>query len=61
MFAFIFMDLNMPILDGMRATQRLRVFHENGLIDLSNTKIYMHSAIQDQVNDEHNVFDGVRK
>ena len=36
----------MPVMDGLAATKTLRQLHDNKIIDLSKTKIYMHSAIQ---------------
>jgi CheY-like chemotaxis protein len=39
------MDVNMPVIDGIEATKRLRTIHEQGAINLAGTKIYMHSAI----------------
>ena len=39
----------MPVMDGVSATRRLRELHTRGQIDLTKTKIYMHSAIQETV------------
>ena len=39
------MDINMPIKNGIEATKTLRQLNAAKKIDLSNTKIYMHSAI----------------
>eukprot|EP00347_Sterkiella_histriomuscorum_P001811 403370585 len=61
MYKFIFMDLNMPVLDGMRATASLRKLHDQRMIDLSETKIFMHSAIESTVKDEQKLFDGILK
>lgn len=35
----------MPVMNGVKATLALRKLHEDKIIDLSNTLIYMHSAI----------------
>lgn len=55
------MDLNMPVMDGMRSASTLRLLHEKGVIDLVGTKIIMHSAIQNAVSDDLGVFDGICK
>ena len=60
-YSYIFMDLNLPILDGLKATTILREMDKNEEIDLSQTKIYMHSAIQSTVADQRKVFDGICK
>jgi CheY-like chemotaxis protein len=55
----IFMDINMPGIDGLECTMKLRSMAEEGMIDLSNTRIIAHSA---GVNDKRifeKVFDGV--
>ena len=36
----------MPVMDGIKATKRLREMHREKLIDLSMTGIFMHSAIE---------------
>lgn len=51
------MDLNMPIMDGMQAVKKMRKMHEMQKIDISRTKIIMHSAIQDTIQEE-DIFDG---
>ena len=51
------MDLNMPVMNGRQAVEKMRQLHENGAIDLSKTKIYMHSAIQGTIIWE-DIFDG---
>eukprot|EP00347_Sterkiella_histriomuscorum_P016165 403354236 len=61
MYKYIFIDLNMPILDGKRATITLRQLHDQGVIDLGDTKIFMHSAIQNTVSDDRKIFDGICK
>eukprot|EP00347_Sterkiella_histriomuscorum_P017215 403350239 len=61
MYKYIFMDLNMPVLDGKRATITLRQLHDQGIIDLKDTKIFMHSAIQNTVSDDRRIFDGICK
>ena len=35
----------MPVMNGIEATKTLRELHTLGKINLSDTKIYMHSAI----------------
>lgn len=47
----------MPLLDGMEAAKKMRVLHHRGKIDLSETKIFMHSAIQNTLQWK-GVFDG---
>jgi len=39
------MDMNMPVMDGMKATNKLREMHSEGKIKLDKTKILLHSAI----------------
>lgn len=39
------MDINMPFMNGIEATIKLRTSHEERGIDLSKTTILMHSAI----------------
>jgi CheY-like chemotaxis protein len=51
------MDINMPEIDGVRATKKLKDMHAEGRINLTNTKIYMHSAIQYSI-DWEDTFDG---
>ncbi|CDW75766.1 histidine kinase-dna gyrase b-and hsp90-like domain protein [Stylonychia lemnae] len=58
-YRFIFMDLNMPVIDGMQTTTILRQLDETQEVDLSRTKIYMHSAIQHTVQDDKGIFDGI--
>ena len=47
----------MPIKNGIEATKTLRQLNAAKKIDLSNTKIYMHSAIQEVIEWEE-WFDG---
>eukprot|EP00347_Sterkiella_histriomuscorum_P017139 403350516 len=44
-FNLLFLDMNMPVLDGLELTIKLRDQERRGLIDLSNTKIIAFSAI----------------
>lgn len=39
------MDINMPVMNGMQSTKQLRKMHDIKQINLTNTLIYMHSAI----------------
>ncbi len=57
-FKLIIMDMNMPVMNGMEATLQLRQLHEERVINLNNTKIYLHSAIADLLSDTE-MFDGV--
>ncbi len=57
-FKLIIMDLNMPVLNGMEATLKMRQLEQEGIIDLSRTKIYLHSAVADSVTNT-SMFDGV--
>ena len=43
------MDLNMPYMDGVKATTILRELDKKGDIDLSSTQIYAHSAVYDNI------------
>lgn len=53
------MDLNMPVMNGVEATKILRQMHKSRDIDLSNTKIFIHSAIQKTlIGDICSYFDG---
>jgi CheY-like chemotaxis protein len=56
-FDLIIMDLNMPVMDGMASTKKLRKMHKQDKINLDSTKIYMHSAIQESI-DWYPLFDG---
>ena len=47
----------MPVMDGMAATSELRKLDSKGKINLSGTKIYMHSAIQSTI-EWKEIFDG---
>lgn len=51
----------MPIMDGMKATRTLRDLCKEGVINLSSTQIFMHSAIQQVVTDDERLFDGICK
>lgn len=58
-YTLIIMDLNMPVMNGEQATKVLRKMHEENDIDLSRTKIYIHSAIQKTlIGDVESIFDG---
>ncbi len=43
-FDYIFLDLNMPELDGFQTIQRLRDLQRGGLLKLSNTPVIALSA-----------------
>ncbi|CDW86209.1 multi-sensor hybrid histidine kinase [Stylonychia lemnae] len=58
-YRLILMDLNMPLIDGMQTSIILRQLHESHEIDLTNTKIFLHSAIQHTLEDKDGVFDGI--
>ena len=44
-YRLVFMDLNMPEMNGLEATQILREMHTDGEIDLSETKIILYSCL----------------
>lgn len=47
----------MPVMNGRQAVERLRQLHIMNRINLNNTKIYMHSAIQG-IQQWQDIFDG---
>ncbi|TNV85225.1 hypothetical protein FGO68_gene1273 [Halteria grandinella] len=47
-FDFIFLDLNMPILDGYKTAEQLRSYQREGRLDLSCTKVVALSAIDER-------------
>ena len=51
------MDFNMPVMNGMNATKKIRELGKNKKVSLDNTKIYIHSAISEN-SDFQNLFDG---
>ena len=54
------MDINMPVMNGMKATKRLRKLDKLKQIDLSETLIIRHSAIEGTI-DQIELFDGICK
>ena len=44
-YKLVFMDLNMPVMNGILATQRLRQLHEEKSIDLKQCKIILYSCL----------------
>lgn len=44
-YRIIFMDLNMPEMNGLETTLKLKEMHKKGLIDLSQTKIILYSCL----------------
>ncbi|CDW77541.1 multi-sensor hybrid histidine kinase [Stylonychia lemnae] len=66
-FDFIFLDINMPVLDGYQTMQELTRLESQGIVDLSRTKIIALSAItREQFNEEDrykqfNFFDEVKR
>lgn len=44
-FDIIFLDIHMPIMDGLATVKELRERHQKGLLNLSKTKILALSAI----------------
>ena len=44
-YDYIFMDINMPVMNGIEATKLMREMNKQGEINLNHTLIYMHSAI----------------
>ena len=58
-YNFIFLDLNMPVLNGFEAAKRLRAMDARGTISLSGTQIVAISAItrnQFSNNTEYSVY-----
>jgi CheY-like chemotaxis protein len=57
---FIFMDLQMPIMDGYQVVKKLRALDKTGKINLRGTRIFALSAntlTQFMANKDHNLFD----
>ena len=49
----------MPVMNGLEAVKQLRYMDSQGDIELSMTKIYMHSAVQETISwEEQDYFDG---
>ena len=49
--------MNMPVMNGMDATKKLREMEKNREIRLDQTNIYIHSAIAENL-EWQSVFDG---
>jgi CheY-like chemotaxis protein len=59
-YEFIFMDLQMPIMDGYQAVHKLKAYEKTGKINLRGTRIFALSAMtltQFMTNKDHTLFD----
>lgn len=50
----------MPVMNGMKATKKLRKLHKQKKVDLTDTFIVRHSAIEGTI-DQQEIFDGICK
>jgi len=63
-FDLIFMDLNMPVMDGIECVKRLRELESDGVVDLSRTQIIGVSAISESIfkqKEGSHLFEGYRE